>query len=604
MIIILLNLFLIFFSANLFSILNILNEFYIKIFFNLLLFLNFFLIIKKIKNNFFKRIASFIKKEYFSIILILISFTVLFSLSIKVLPNNWDSMTYHLPKIMHWLQDKNLNFYPTHNLRQLYLSPFTEIVQMYFYVIGNNNPYFFNLVQLFSTFLIIPILFSISTTFFKKTNFILITVMLLTLPETILQSTSTQNNIFLALIIALFYYFYIRYIKNKKNLELLFSAIALGLAIYTKGTAYFFLFIPILLFNIKLLFEKNFKEIFKSFILFTLFIFLINGLFFWSNFKLFKTVFPQQKPFIQNNEIYSLKQFISNLSKNIAMQLFNANNYLNKEIYNGVVKLHKFINFDVNDIRTTWFRTKFYIPTEIELHNEDMASNPIHFLLFLISSLYFIFNKKILRKNTVFYIFNLSIFLSFILFSTILKWQPWHTRLIQPLLILSVIPISIFIENINLLNFFKLFLISFLIFNSYKYYFYNASKPILPISNSIFKKDEISQLLANRPFEKEAFMKFNSYLKDIDKNELKKVGIIGGDDYEYPIWYLIKKKNRDVEVYHCFVKNKSAIIAKKECEDIDFFVFTREQKKLLNSSYFLNYKFDDFGYLIIVKRSE
>jgi len=38
-------------------------------------------------------------------------------------PNNFDAMTYHLPRVMHWLQHHTLAPYPTANLRQLYMPP-------------------------------------------------------------------------------------------------------------------------------------------------------------------------------------------------------------------------------------------------------------------------------------------------------------------------------------------------------------------------------------------------------------------------------------------------------------------------------------------------
>ena len=34
-------------------------------------------------------------------------------------PNNFDSMTYHMARIVHWVQNGNVNYYPTGIIRQL-----------------------------------------------------------------------------------------------------------------------------------------------------------------------------------------------------------------------------------------------------------------------------------------------------------------------------------------------------------------------------------------------------------------------------------------------------------------------------------------------------
>jgi hypothetical protein len=48
------------------------------------------------------------------IVLTATAFTALSSV-----PNNLDSMSYHLPRIEHWLQNQSLEFYPTSDSRQL-----------------------------------------------------------------------------------------------------------------------------------------------------------------------------------------------------------------------------------------------------------------------------------------------------------------------------------------------------------------------------------------------------------------------------------------------------------------------------------------------------
>jgi hypothetical protein len=60
-----------------------------------------------------------------SIILIVVLWGTAF-IALSCVPNNWDSMTYHLPRIEHWLQNRSLDYYPTSIDRQLDLNPFAE----------------------------------------------------------------------------------------------------------------------------------------------------------------------------------------------------------------------------------------------------------------------------------------------------------------------------------------------------------------------------------------------------------------------------------------------------------------------------------------------
>jgi hypothetical protein len=60
-----------------------------------------------------------------SIILLAVLWATAF-IALSCVPNNWDSMTYHLPRIEHWLQNRSLDYYPTSIDRQLDLNPFAE----------------------------------------------------------------------------------------------------------------------------------------------------------------------------------------------------------------------------------------------------------------------------------------------------------------------------------------------------------------------------------------------------------------------------------------------------------------------------------------------
>ena len=63
-------------------------------------------------------------------------------------PNNWDSMAYHLPRIIEWQNHENFANFQTHILRQLYQPCFSEYVIFQVNLL-NGNDYFANSVQLF-----------------------------------------------------------------------------------------------------------------------------------------------------------------------------------------------------------------------------------------------------------------------------------------------------------------------------------------------------------------------------------------------------------------------------------------------------------------------
>jgi hypothetical protein len=48
--------------------------------------------------------------------------------ALRYLPNNWDSMTYHLARVAHWIQHRSVEPYPTHVDRQVIIQPGAEYV--------------------------------------------------------------------------------------------------------------------------------------------------------------------------------------------------------------------------------------------------------------------------------------------------------------------------------------------------------------------------------------------------------------------------------------------------------------------------------------------
>jgi len=59
---------------------------------------------------------------------------------------NWDSLMYHLPRVLHWIQQQSLEPYPTHNTRQIEFAPWPAFVITHLHLL-NGNDYLDNLVQ-------------------------------------------------------------------------------------------------------------------------------------------------------------------------------------------------------------------------------------------------------------------------------------------------------------------------------------------------------------------------------------------------------------------------------------------------------------------------
>ena len=59
---------------------------------------------------------------------------------------NWDSLTYHLARVMHWLQQQSVAHYPTNMDGQLQMGPWSAFVQAHLWLLWGNDR-FANLVQ-------------------------------------------------------------------------------------------------------------------------------------------------------------------------------------------------------------------------------------------------------------------------------------------------------------------------------------------------------------------------------------------------------------------------------------------------------------------------
>ena len=544
----------VFISTEILSIFNMINAISIKLFWTFIVVsLSIYIIRKKTDTS--ERKGLNIKKylgenkliSYATIFIILISLiTCLFAY-----PNTWDSMTYHLPRVMHWIQNGNVDHYPTHNDRQLGLSPLGEYCDLHIKLLSSYDP-LLNLVQW--TFMVGSVITSslIARECGGKKRMQIITAFFTTaIPMGILQSNSTQNDYVVGFFIVCSLLFLIKSIKYNFSINNSFLfIICCCLAVTAKGTAFVFL-LPVTIIWVILALIKLKLKLLKLAIIAIILVSIFCLPQFIRNTKTFDS--PLGADYKLSNEAYGIAPTLSNMSKNAAIHLKTPFPTVNKFIENAVIGFNDLININVQSQKYNWrFTPPFqvsYISTQ-----EDSAGNFLHVILFVTCFFAILFNKK-LRKNKNIQLLIFIAVLMFISFSTLLKWQIWNCRLMLPLFLVAAPFLAYSVETISSKLLF--YFIAFLFFcSSCLFLFVNASRLWFG-PESIFTSAPTDQYFNNNDKLKIPFVEITD---KIQESTAKKIGLVtSGDAWQYPFWILLQPKE-DLEIQQIMVKNASAKI--------------------------------------------
>ncbi len=125
--------------------------------------------------------------------------------SFLVVPNNWDSMTYHLPRIMHWVQNRSVSYYFTSEYRQNCSPAFAEYILMHVYLLSFSKDTYFNLLQFFSYIFTLTGIYFACERIIKRRIFRLFAVLLFACaPIAMAEATTTQVDLVSAAIFIVF----------------------------------------------------------------------------------------------------------------------------------------------------------------------------------------------------------------------------------------------------------------------------------------------------------------------------------------------------------------------------------------------------------------
>ena len=234
------------------------------LFYLVLQFNNIYHIIKKItipKSLFFYALSLFVALWFFQ--------------ALSYFPTNYDSSTYHLPRIIMWLQNKTLNHFPTPIYRMLYQPYLSEVIFAFIYSTFGTLSF----MRLWSVILIILLvkgLYLAVKLITNRTDFKIFEALIVILLcwSIVLQCVTTLNDIQLLYFIVMFNIGLWFFINKNEGYSLLLLSLVLGYL--TKGTSALYLAFNISIWVIWLLHKRKCMEVVRRFFLIN----LVTGRFF------------------------------------------------------------------------------------------------------------------------------------------------------------------------------------------------------------------------------------------------------------------------------------------------------------------------------------
>ena len=474
-------------------------------------------------------------------------------------PNQWDTLVYHLSRVDHWVQNRGVDFYPTHIVRQLFNPPWAEYAILHLTVMGGDER-FANLPQWFSMIgSMIGVSLIAKHMGASPRGQLFSALFCATLPMGILQASGTQNDYVTAFWFVCFTEALLALQKEEtSDANALQAGASLGLALLTKGTSYIFaipLVLALLLPGLIFRFTKRLRLVALIFAV----ALTLNIAHYARNFATFG--FPLGPKNLGSatevddrltNESFSLSILISNLVRNVAIHAGTPVLALNSLTEKAIEKWHIGLGSDVNDPRSTRLYPEDRFKIVRALADPDRTGNPLHLLLVFSAIVAATFSTEV-RHKRIFWCYVVGLIMAAVLFSLILKWQPWHSRLHLPIFVLWSAAVGLAYEVHK-----KLLILTVLVMTLC------ASHPLLHMNlhpllgeRSVLRTSRVDQYFPFRPDLKAEYMGAAEFLRS---KECSDVGLVlGWDDFEHPLWVLLPELRMGRgRLEHVGVTNSSA----------------------------------------------
>jgi 4-amino-4-deoxy-L-arabinose transferase-like glycosyltransferase len=361
-------------------------------------------------------------------------------------PDTWDAMQYNMPRMVMWIENRSVHFYPTLDYQQLMMSPWSEYAMTHLTLLQGSDR-LVNLVEWFS-FLgsIIGVSLIARELGAGPRGQVLAAILCGTIPHAILAATSAKPDVAVSFWIVASCFFLLRWKSAATWNNTLLAGATIGLATLTKGTA-FILLPAIVLAAFCIWPATNRSRFLVRLPAFLLVILALNGPQFYRNFRLAGSPLGFASPdgdadkkgdrHFANGK-FGVRDIAGNVLRSAALHFETPNNKINAWTTARFRQLIRAVGIDPDDPAmieqgNSGENFTFYVPRASR--TEVLAGNMFHAILFLLSAAILVVLWRSDQRDTA--LLAIGVIAAFVLFCAAVRWQPYNGRFHLPAFMLG-----------------------------------------------------------------------------------------------------------------------------------------------------------------------